>query len=75
LHMGIGDATLGLTVTFPTAFSNVPMVIVCLASANDQTVRIHSIAEAASQFDITLNRDSAAAAIDVIIRWHAEGPE
>jgi hypothetical protein len=73
--MGIGDTTLGLVITFPVAFSNVPMVLFTISSTSDETIRIHSIVETATNVTITLNRASGAASITVIMRWHAEGPE
>lgn len=75
LNMGVGDTTLGLTITFPVAFSDVPMCLFTISSDSDQTINIHSIVEAAYQVVITLNRASGAAPITVVIRWHAEGPE
>jgi hypothetical protein len=75
LIMGIGDTTLGLVITFPVAFSNVPMVLFTISSTSDETIRIHSIVETATNVTITLNRASGAASITVIMRWHAEGPE
>ena len=78
ISLGPGDAVDSIDVTFPVAFSNVPIVIVSpldlIASGSHEGV-LFATNETASGFRVTFTRDTTTQVIAMDVSWLAIGPE
>ena len=64
-----------VSVTFPVAFADKPLVIVSINSYVNSFVVVYAINVSQSEFTIVLNRSSSGSAADFKVNWLAMGPE